>query len=78
MPSNSHILWIHMIKAHLSKFWMDRNSIIFLNKQLSWINRFESAQLKASSSCALYKSFADFYLHNIYLHWDVFIFNGSF
>lgn len=54
-----------MVKAILSKIWLEHNQRDFHNKPIDWTDRFSSAQLLASTWCSQSKSFADYSIQDI-------------
>ena len=51
-------LWANAVKTHLAEIWFERNQRVFHNKSPTWMERYDSACLNASSWCSLSKYFS--------------------
>ena len=67
------LLRVNAVKALLVEIWFERNQRVFHDKPSTWMERFESVYLNASSWCSLSKDFQDYSSQDIVLNWPVFI-----
>ena len=66
-------LWTNAVKALLAEIWFERNQRVFHDKSSTWLERYDSAVLNASSWCSLTKYFQDYSSQEIVLNWPAFI-----
>jgi len=66
-------LWANAVKAFLAEIWFERNQRVFHDKSSTWMERYDSARLNASSWCSLSKFFQDYSSQEIVLNWSAFI-----
>ena len=64
------LLWVNAVKALLVEIWFERNQKVFHDKPSTWMERFDSARLNASSWCSLSKDFQDYSSQDIVLNWS--------
>lgn len=60
LKASPHLLWVDETKAIPSKSWFERNQHLFQDKPLPWLNRPETAHVKASSWYSISKLFAEY------------------
>ena len=56
----AELLWANAVKALLTEIWFERNQRVFHDKSSTWLERYNSAVLNASSWCSLTKYFQDY------------------
>ena len=67
LKKKQHFLWENMVKALLAYLWYQRNQRTFHDKEMRWIDRFESATRNASAWCSLNKDFEAYSIQEISL-----------
>ena len=58
----TELLWVNAVKALLVEVWFERNQRVFHDKHSTWMERYDSVRLRASSWCSLSKYFQDYSL----------------
>ena len=62
-----------MVKALLADLWFERKQRTFHDKEMRWIDHFESAASNTSTWCSVNKEFEAYSIQKISLNWGVFI-----
>ena len=74
LPKESNTLWSTAVKELLSELWFEINQKVFHDKSFISSDRFAAARLLASSWSPLSPLFADYFIQDICLNWNAFLF----